>query len=90
MLPRRPRGFLINDAILGPLLVVFLLVTLWGLWSGWRRHGRLGPLALGSVAGIALFVFAFLAPSALLAGLSIAALVAASVLNVLAARPARL
>lgn len=29
-------GFLINDAVLVPLLAVFLEATLWGLVLGWR------------------------------------------------------
>ncbi len=52
-------GFLINDAILAPLLIVFIAVTIWGLASGWRRHRNITPLVLGSAGGLALFVFSY-------------------------------
>ncbi len=32
-------GFLVNDLILFPLLVLFLGLGLWGLWDGVARHG---------------------------------------------------
>lgn len=80
-------GFLINDAILVPLLAVFLVATLWGLVLGWRRHGRIPALALGGVACILLFVSVLFLGSRLLAYLSITGLVAASVMNVMLARP---
>ena len=35
-------GFLINDLILLPLVLVFLLMTLWGL-----HRGRSGPASIG-------------------------------------------
>jgi hypothetical protein len=37
-------GFLLTDAILVPMLAVFLAVTLYGLWNGFRRHGSRVPL----------------------------------------------
>jgi len=53
-------GFLIHDAILLPLLVLSLLVTLWGLSSGWRRHHKPTAILVGVVGGIGLFVFSFI------------------------------
>jgi len=79
-------GFLINDAILAPLLIASLLVLLWGLAAGWKRHRKPWALLLGAVAGAMLFLFAFLRPSPGLAYTSIALLVAASMLNVVLAR----
>ena len=38
-------GFLINDLILIPLVLVFLLITLWGLHSGRKRHREGRPSA---------------------------------------------
>lgn len=83
-------GFLISDAILLPLLATFLLVTLWGLALGRKRHGRIGALFLGAASALLLFVSVLLAAARPLAYLSIAGLVAASVLNVMLARPRRL
>jgi mercuric ion transport protein len=75
-------GFLINDAILLPLLVVFLLVTLAGLALGMRHHGSPWALVVGAVSAAAMFVFIFVRFNSALAGLSIAGLVVASGLNV--------
>jgi len=74
-------GFLINDAVLIPLLVVFLAVTLWGLYLGKGHHGSWNPFFVG-IAGAALTGISIAFGSGLLAGVGIAGLVAASVLNV--------
>ena len=44
-------GFLINDAVLIPFLLLALGVTGWGLWQGRRCHGRGSPLLLGLGGG---------------------------------------
>lgn len=77
-------GFLLTDAILVPMLAVFLAVTLYGLWNGFRRHGSRVPLITGSVGAAG--VLAFLWFSSLLAAVSLAALVTATLLNVWFAR----
>lgn len=43
-------GFLIHDLILLPLLVLFLGISLWGLWKSKDRHGSRMPFAIGLVA----------------------------------------
>jgi len=62
-------GFLINDLILIPLFLVFLGITLWGLYSSRKRHKHSGPLILGAAASViafaALWLFAPLAYVAL-------------------------
>ena len=75
-------GFLIHDAVLLPLLIFFLLVTLWGLFSGWRRHHQPAAFILGVIGAISLAVFSFVHQSRLLAFISIAALIVASGMNV--------
>lgn len=75
-------GFLINDAILLPLLVVFLALILYGLYGGYRRHRKPGAVILGGASAVALLVFLLVFVSRPLAYLAIAGLVAASVLNV--------
>ena len=40
-------GSLINNLLLLPLVLVFLLITLWGLYNGWRRHDERRPFFLG-------------------------------------------
>jgi mercuric ion transport protein len=79
-------GFLINDAVLAPLLVLSLVLVVWGLVSGWRRHGNSSAFALGISAGVTLVVFAYLHQSKPLAYLSMAGLVTATVLNVVFTR----
>lgn len=55
-------GFLINDAILIPLLVLFLGFSIWSLKVSRQKHGQKGPLYLGIgcsvVAFVGLWVFA--------------------------------
>lgn len=75
-------GFLINDAILLPLLIVFLLVTLAGLALGMRHHGSPWALVVGTVSAAALSAFIFVWFNKALASLSIAGVVVASGLNV--------
>ena len=74
-------GFLINDAILLPLLIVFLLVTLVGLYLGVRHHGSWLAFVVGAVSALTTFIFITVAFNQLLAGIGIAGLVAASLLN---------
>jgi mercuric ion transport protein len=79
-------GFLINDAILFPLLVLSLVVTLWGLYSGWRRHRHVSALVLAGIASASLVIFTFGHRSRPLALASIGLLVAASGANVMLIR----
>ena len=76
-------GFLINDAILLPLLGVFLIITIAGLEIGRRRHRRPGAIFFGIVSAAALGLFIFPLYNNILAGLSIGGLIAASILNVI-------
>jgi mercuric ion transport protein len=75
-------GFLINDATLVPLLVVFLLVTLIGLYLGIRHHCSWMAFALGAISAIVIFIAVGVVSNKLLAIVGIAGLIVASVLNV--------
>jgi len=79
-------GFLINDAVLLPLLIIFLLVTIVGLALGMREHHRAPALVLGIISAASVFVFIFVAFNKVLATLSVIGLVIASFLNVLLLR----
>ena len=74
-------GFLIHDAVLIPMLVVFLLMTLVGLYYGMKSHRQPWALAAGIVGTVLLFGSIFFG-NGVLAGLGIAALVGASIANV--------
>lgn len=74
-------GFLINDAVLLPLLAGSLLITLWGLYNGIRHHHNLSAFGIG-VAGALLVGLSIWFGQGLYAGAGIAALVLASVLNI--------
>ena len=81
-------GFLINDLILLPLVLVFLLITLWGLYTGWKRHGLRPPFFLGIFAAVLLIPSFFV--SAYLSSLLLVVLLVATIWNTIAvARPAR-
>jgi mercuric ion transport protein len=47
-------SFLRKDAILWPVMLVSLAVALWGFWRGYRRSGKVSPLALGIVGAVSL------------------------------------
>jgi mercuric ion transport protein len=75
-------GFLITDAVLLPLLIVFLLMTLAGLYLGVRHHGSWLAFVIGLVSAASVFIFIYVAFNKVLAGVGIAGLVIASLLNV--------
>jgi mercuric ion transport protein len=49
-------GFLINDDILRPLLIVFLLVAVFGLALGMRHHGSPWALIVGTLSAVTAYV----------------------------------
>lgn len=73
-------GFLINDAILLPLLVIFLVMTLGGLYAGMRHHGQPWAFILGVVSALILFVFLFI--NTIIVYVGLAGLIAAGSLNI--------
>jgi mercuric ion transport protein len=75
-------GFLINDAVLMPLLIVFLLLTLVGLYLGVRHHGSWAAFSIGAISAILTFVSIVIAFNKLVAAIGIAGLIFASILNV--------
>ena len=75
-------GFLINDAILLPLLGVSLLLALGGLYLGVRHHGSWVAFVVGVVSAVGMFIFIAVAANKVLAYISIAGLITASFLNI--------
>jgi len=78
-------SFLRSDPILWPLMILSLIVALWGMWRGRRMHGRVGPLIIALVSGIALvagviFVHGFPARELIYAGS--AGLIVATIWNI--------
>ena len=78
-------GFLVNDLILFPLVLVSLGVALWGLGRGAVRHGLRGVLVLGWIGAALLVVGIFLYP---LVYAGMAALLGAAAWNTVALRRA--
>ena len=76
-------GFLINDDILRPMMIVFLLLAIFGLALGIRHHGSPWALIVGILSAVTLYVFIYVSFNEVIAGLGIAGLVIASLLNVL-------
>lgn len=72
-------GFLINDAVLAPLLILFLVIGGVGLGLTYRRHRRFGPLTVHLSSAVAVVVFTFILFVSPLVWLGIAGLLAASV-----------
>lgn len=72
-------GFLLHDAVLLPLLFVFVILTNLGLWMGVRRHGSRRAFFLGVVASVLLLASMWF--SSVLVGVSLVLLITASGLN---------
>ena len=71
-------GFLINDAVLAPLLIVFLVIGGIGLSLTYRRHRRIGPLAVHLSSAVTVVVFTFILFVSPIVWLGIAGLFTAS------------
>ncbi|MEX2465683.1 MAG: MerC family mercury resistance protein [Gemmatimonadota bacterium] len=72
-------GFVINDLILLPLLVLFLGATLWALRRDRPRHGRAGPLVVSAVGALAAVGGLWI--SGIVVGLGLALLTGGSIWN---------
>lgn len=70
------------ERILAPMTVFLLLIALAGFAYQGRRSGDYRPLAAGALGALAMYAGQFLLQSAAVKGLGIAALVAASIWNV--------
>lgn len=68
-------GFLIKDAVLIPLFILLLAISLWGMKRGKECHGNNKPFLLGIVSS--LLSLLFLRLSMLLAYISVISLVIA-------------
>jgi len=54
-------GFLVKEAVLQPLLIGFLTITLFGLfWSYLKEHKRISPFLLGIVMAAGLYISRYL------------------------------
>jgi len=73
-------GFLINDKILIPLLVVFLGISIWGIYKSSKSHGRKGGLILIVVSAIVVFTAIWFSRTLVYIGL--VGLIAASVWDI--------
>ena len=69
-------GFLINDAILIPLYLVFIALSFGLLWRSLRRRGEWRPLYLSGAGAIAALGGLLVSPAVVYAGL--AAMIGAS------------
>src|SRR6266852_4906866 len=65
-------GFLINDAVLLPLLIIFLVVTLGGLYLGVRHHGSWLAFLVGLISAASVFIFIFVTFNKVLAAIGVA------------------
>ena len=63
-------GFLINDAILIPIYLAFIALSLWLLWRSLRPRGELRPLYLSAAGALAAAGGLFIAPAVVYAGLA--------------------
>lgn len=81
-------GFLVNEAVLRPLLIAFILLAWFGYaWSFAKEHRVIYPLILGVFAGISLYVGRYVYLGGLLNAVlmygGVIAMIGASVWNIL-------
>src|SRR6516162_3825252 len=62
-------SFLINNAILQPMLIVFLLMSVFGLVLGMRHHGNPWALIIGVLGAVRTYEFRYVFSNSLLAWL---------------------
>ncbi|MCI0454471.1 MAG: MerC domain-containing protein [Candidatus Dadabacteria bacterium] len=62
-------GFLISDKILIPLLLVFLGISIWGVYKSSKSHGRKGSLILVVISAIVVFAAIWFSKSLVYIGL---------------------
>jgi mercuric ion transport protein len=62
-------GFLVRDAVLIPLYVAFLALSLWLLYRSAKSHGGLGPFWLGVAGAAVALIGLWLSPVLVYAGL---------------------
>jgi len=77
-------GFVISDAVLIPLLALFLGLALWGMKSSQRKHGKRAPFYVGVGGAVAALVGIFVSIPIHIIGLI--ALVGASVWDIVLLR----
>ena len=73
-------GFLINDLILLPLLLIFLGISIWGIQRSTSLHNQRAPLTLAAVSGVVILTAVWFSRPLVLLGL--VGLIAASVWDV--------
>lgn len=77
-------GFMVQEKVLEPILIVFLVIALLGLaWSSWKGHKKLGPLLLGLVMAVIMYIGRYVYFVPLLMYGSIPGMLAATVWNFL-------
>jgi hypothetical protein len=80
-------GFLVQEAVLKPVLVIFLGIAVFGfLWSYLKEHRHVGPLVIGTIMAVVIYVSRYVyfgadVNTALMYG-SIGGIIATSVWNI--------
>lgn len=64
-------GFLINDAVLIPLFLALIALSLWLLYQSARAHGDLRPFWVALGGGVFAFAGLWIAPIAVVIGLTV-------------------
>jgi hypothetical protein len=75
-------GALVSDVVLKPLTVLFLLISLFSLAYQSRRTKRWGPLLVGSLGSIGIYLGLYVLPFRALKIASVVLLIGASIWNV--------
>ena len=74
-------GFLINDAILLPFLIISLVIAIIGIFVSWIKHKKILPLILATMSAVITFVFLFVVYVKVLIYVGLLGLVISSILS---------
>ena len=74
-------GFLINDAILVPFLIISLVIAIIGIFISWLRHKKTFPFILAIISSVVIFVFLFVVYAKVLIYAGLIGLVVSSIFS---------
>ncbi len=72
-------AFIIHDAVLLPLLALFLILTGYGLWESKKAHGRKEPITVFGISAVGMVISMFISSIGVVIGM--VGLVGSTIMN---------
>lgn len=74
-------GFLMNNKVLSPFLLISLAVSMFGVFSSYLRHRNIFPFLISVISSATIIVFSFIVHFEALLYIGLAGLIGASIYN---------